>query len=406
MTTTYPGVWNNSELQYEFPMLKKVIIRGNNKQCVIYWQIIVKLYNAQDKLVKPPPQKGYYAVYYSISGDEGGVEKVSSPIYVHQGKQKRDLFEQAVSQANSLYKKKEKNYVQQSLYKPMLSQIYSVKRIKLDKDRWFLQAKIDGVRALFHNGVLYSRELNIFPGKQYITDELSAVVPSDFILDGELYIHHTPLQLINSYARTSDDETKLYYNIFDGFSLSSPELTFEERWNRVKSIIVTSSPYIQLVDTYEIHNITEIDEYLQKYMDDDYEGVILRNNSVPYEIGKRSYSLLKYKKFQTEEFAIIDVVSGTGKYTDYPVFVLSADLREKKTRWDEKDWEESSQRTFSAIYSCGDLEEGKKLYKELVKNNKKLFYEKYFLAPATVKFLSYTKDLIPRHPILIALLVV
>ena len=404
--SVYPGSWNNSKLCYEFPVLRKTITRGS-KQCVIYWQIIVELYDGQNKKIKsPPPREKDYAILYTIFGDEGGVEKISEPTYVYEGKQKRNLFEQALNQANSIYKKQEKKYLPQALYKPMLSQTYSQSRIKLNKDKWYLQVKIDGVRALFHNGILYSRELNIFPGKKYILDSLQNMnIPLDFVLDGELYKHGMPLQEINSNARTSHDTVKLCYNIFDGFSLSKPKLSFEERWSVVKSLIKENSN-IKLVDTYRINTIPEIEEYLEKYLDDEYEGVILRNNSTPYESGKRSYGLLKYKKYLTEEFAIIDVRSGIGKYTDYPIFVLSADLKDRKTYWSQKEWEDCSQRTFDALYACGNIEEGKKLYRELILDNKKLFYKKYYLTPATVKFFSYTKENIPRHAHVISLLAI
>ena len=49
-------------------------------------------------------------------------------------------------------------------------------------------------------------------------------------------------------------------------------------------------------------------ETFSKFITQGYEGIMLRNLNMPYEFGKRSKNLLKYKEFFTEEFEIIDIV--------------------------------------------------------------------------------------------------
>ena len=64
-------------------------------------------------------------------------------------------------------------------------------------------------------------------------------------------------------------------------------------------------------------------EYHDKYVSEGYEGLIIRHTNAPYELNKRSKKLLKFKKFITEEFEIIDVISATGKDRNTAIFVCN-----------------------------------------------------------------------------------
>ena len=54
----------------------------------------------------------------------------------------------------------------------------------------------------------------------------------------------------------------------------------------------------------------EVQNKLEYYLDKGYEGAIVRLNK-PYE-NKRTNSLLKVKKFEDEEFVIVDIEEGRG----------------------------------------------------------------------------------------------
>jgi DNA ligase-1 len=72
--------------------------------------------------------------------------------------------------------------------------------------------------------------------------------------------------------------------------------------------------YVKLVPTFKLDNEQEVNNQLYKYLEQNYEGQILRLDGL-YE-NKRSKSLLKHKEFQTEEFNIISVTEGVGKLTN------------------------------------------------------------------------------------------
>jgi DNA ligase-1 len=56
-----------------------------------------------------------------------------------------------------------------------------------------------------------------------------------------------------------------------------------------------------------------------------YEGTMIRNPSMEYEIGKRSYSLLKLKDFVDAEYRIVDVIDGDGSDKGLAIFILETD---------------------------------------------------------------------------------
>jgi ATP-dependent DNA ligase len=53
-----------------------------------------------------------------------------------------------------------------------------------------------------------------------------------------------------------------------------------------------------------------------------YEGTMIRIPSMKYEIGKRSYSLLKLKDFVDAEYNIFDIIDGNGSDGGLAIFVL------------------------------------------------------------------------------------
>jgi hypothetical protein len=58
-----------------------------------------------------------------------------------------------------------------------------------------------------------------------------------------------------------------------------------------------------------------------------YEGSIIRSADGRYEIGHRSYSLLKLKDFQDAEFKVVGVEHGKGSFEDKAILVLGSKAR-------------------------------------------------------------------------------
>ena len=70
------------------------------------------------------------------------------------------------------------------------------------------------------------------------------------------------------------------------------------------------SPKFVFVKTKKIKNEEELDACYDEFLEEGYEGQMIRTNSL-YEF-KRTAALLKRKEFITEEFELVDVLEGKG----------------------------------------------------------------------------------------------
>lgn len=65
---------------------------------------------------------------------------------------------------------------------------------------------------------------------------------------------------------------------------------------------------LKLLETNIIVSEKELNQYHKKFLSQGYEGSIIRHGNKPYEVDKRSDSLLKYKSFQDIAAIIIDIL--------------------------------------------------------------------------------------------------
>jgi DNA ligase-1 len=73
-------------------------------------------------------------------------------------------------------------------------------------------------------------------------------------------------------------------------------------------------PGVKLVPTVMLNNEDEVSAQYEKYIDEGFEGQMLRTIEGKYE-SKRSKTLLKHKSFIDEEYIIIDLEEGGGNKT-------------------------------------------------------------------------------------------
>ena len=111
------------------------------------------------------------------------------------------------------------------------------------------------------------------------------------------------------------------------------------------------------------------------FVRDGHEGIMIREASSVYEIGKRSNYLLKYKAFQTEEYTIVDVKEGSGREKGTAIWVCKVGDQHFSVRPE------------------GTLEVRRKFLEEK---------DKYIGKPLTVRFQNLTALGIPRFPVGVA----
>lgn len=225
----------------------------------------------------------------------------------------------------------EPNTDAQGNVKPMLACGYREDKVELPT---FLQPKYDGVRCLAirtPEGVgLFSRG-----GKPYfaseIEKELLEVMQPGQILDGELYSHKelTFQEIISAVKDRKDGNEflpKIQYFVYD---MPDVDAAFRERWfdlcellrgKKLKKIVLSQiSQVMQIADIMKKHD---------EWVDDGYEGLMIRNKRGRYEFGNRSNDLIKYKVMKDSEFEIVDVLEATGRDKGTAVFVCMATLKD------------------------------------------------------------------------------
>jgi DNA ligase-1 len=284
-------------------------------------------------------------------------------------------YEQAISEAKSKYKDKMKggdyklnldNENTEKVYLPMLAQEYKKHAHKV-KFPCYVQPKLDGYRGIYHDEKIYSRRAQEFQVVKHITEQLKGV---PYILDGELYNHQELtfqelgiLKKKNLKENSIDTKIleRIQYYVYD---IIDENLSFEERYK-----ILSTIKNVVIVPSYICKTKEDIEKYHQLFLEQGYEGSIIRNKDAKYELNKRSYNLLKYKEFDDSEFEIINF---TRENEGMVVWICKTS--------DGKEFR---------VQSKGTKEERKELYKH---------GKEYIGKQLSVQYFGLTNDGIPRFP--------
>lgn len=301
-------------------------------------------------------------------GKEGGKMTVKNE-HITEGKQGRNVGEQAVLEANARIKKQlDKNYrenkddLQEIDILAMLAADYRKQGHRIEYP-CYGSVKYDGVRALAkkRNGVV---TIESRTSQAYDLPHLQAILTIHMqdgdIWDGEVYKHGYELQDIVSAVKRTDTQgeidkaqrkyekavgdekieeayaalveaksihelrPQLEFHIFDVVS----DKTFKERVEELDTLcgIPVVSPLIQITQYLWIADEEDMKAKHKEAVAQGYEGIMLRNFKGLYESGKRSADLQKYKEFLDSEFLILDIIpdkQGNG------IFIVQNDLNEE-----------------------------------------------------------------------------
>lgn len=192
--------------------------------------------------------------------------------------------------------------------------IKSIKKILINEDRYNLEVQDNAnyfannilvhncrcVATKTNNSIsLKSRQGKEFVGLNHIREELLLKMQDGESWDGELYNDDLTFQNIISLVKKDQHESiKIEYHIYDVIS----DKTFKERFDGI-----SEGKYVKIVDTYDVGSHDEIGQYHLKFVEEGYEGAIIRVGDCPYKAGHRSNKLLKLKNWDDDEFEIVGV---------------------------------------------------------------------------------------------------
>ena len=245
---------------------------------------------------------------------------------------------------------------------PMLANKWEDRK-KYISQPFYVQPKLDGVRLLVSKDGGISRTGKVVPG----TEILGKGLEEGQYVDGEAFDPNLNFEELTSTFKT--DPLKLKFHVFDFFDLKKLDMTFEERWEKVKSL---KNSHYEYVETTLVMLREHVPMVHKKHVEEGHEGTMIREASSVYEVGQRSNYLLKFKDFQTEEYPIVDVKEGTGREKGTAIWVCKV-----------------GEQHFSARPE-GTLEVRKKFLEEK---------DKYIGKQLTVRFQNLTALGVPRFPI-------
>jgi len=234
--------------------------------------------------------------------------------------------QQAEAETEALYRKRKEvgyfeniNECDNSVYfQPMLAKDWNDEKHKV-KFPIYSQPKLDGIRCIVKKDGMWSRNGKLIIAAPHIFEILKPLfeINPSLIFDGELYADkfandfNKICSLIKKTKPTSDDllesQISIQYHIYD---LPSYNVVFTERYKHLSKILKNYNPSIVVVKTDQVDNMNDLSGYYEDYINEGYEGQILRVDK-EYQ-NKRSKYLLKHKTFVDEEYTILDVEEGFG----------------------------------------------------------------------------------------------
>jgi DNA ligase-1 len=352
----------------------------------------------------------------TFHGEKEG-KKVKHSRDIDEGKAKRTALEQAIQEA----KKKWDNKKDKELYvehidinstsgeaipaktvtvRPMLANTFSFdlydpsKKSRAFKIGFpaYVQRKYDGIRCIAYikdgNVILESRKGIPFQNFTHLKEQLKTLflhLSPDFYFDGELYTNALDFEIISGLIRLSEKKctpedtiqiNKIEYHIYDFVDLNKPTMIYKDRLEFLNKFLSKNGKKCNLckqVETIQIEKLEDVKTYHDKFVQEGYEGIMVRDQNGPYEVNKRSKYLQKFKEFMEEEFKIIGFHEGSGD--EKGAIIWDCDTKNK---------------TPFAVRPKGTFESRKKLFNEASKHIGKLL---------TVIFQEYSADEVPRFPV-------
>ncbi len=207
------------------------------------------------------------------------------------------------------------------MIEPMLAQLKS-DEINLSED-WLIEPKYDGERIIAQREgekiTLWTRrDIQVsykFP--EIIAALKRNIKGENWILDGELTVSGGFRELLK---RNVEDKFKISilsrkipatYHIFDILEWDSKEVREMPLIER-KSLLLKAVNLDEFIDLVNFQDANDVKKQLDSYLNQGFEGVVLKKTYSHYEPGKRSGQWLKIKKQDTIDVHVVGATKSTG----------------------------------------------------------------------------------------------
>ena len=192
-------------------------------------------------------------------------------------------------------------------FKPMLSGKADLDNIKFPV---LASPKLDGVRVIVNDGVVYSRNFKRIPN-----DHVQALFGRKECegFDGELIVgpatSDTVFQSTTSGVMTGSGKPDVVFHVFDDTSIND---NFENRYYQLDRRVKKKCRGIKVALVSHIHitNLKDLLDFEEECVAQGYEGIMIRDPHGKYKHGRsttKEGGLLKVKRFEDDEAVVIGV---------------------------------------------------------------------------------------------------
>jgi DNA ligase 1 len=213
---------------------------------------------------------------------------------------------------------------------PQLAKTYNPDKFTWEHP-WVVEPKFDGLRCIViaeFRGTQgdryitpYSRNGKPLWNMGRIIDEVETNSPkmSEFVLDGEVYTKdwNLSMSIVKRSTQTHPDQDQLRYHVWDCLTLDEWRAGKSSVSNHVRKrrlLPWNEGKYVQMVWAHLVGSKEQLQNVYLEFLEQGYEGAILKNPDGIYECGRRSPNWLKIKPWTDADLTVVESYPGEGKH--------------------------------------------------------------------------------------------
>lgn len=186
------------------------------------------------------------------------------------------------------------------VFRPMLATDADISKLRYPL---LASPKLDGIRAVVRDGVVYSRSNKPIPNK-YVQELFGHLEH----FDGELIVgnpcsktvYRDTVSVVMAHDKPATDVSFYVFDHIESLAAS---------YNRRREELIASYDKLDVFvhDQFQVNDLLELNIYENQCLEDGYEGLILRDPNAPYKCGRSTMKegyLLKLKQFVDAEATV------------------------------------------------------------------------------------------------------
>ena len=181
-----------------------------------------------------------------------------------------------------------------------------------DVQEYLVSEKFDGVRAIWRNRTLMTRQGNMINAPAWFTEQLP-----DMWLDGELWIARNTFEevasIVSKFTPVSNEWKRVKYMVFDAPNFEDKFTIRSKHYTAVvKALNLSHVLPVEQLTLATNHQLTQL---LMDITQNGAEGLMLHRANGNFQSG-RSNNILKLKPYMDSEALVLAHIKGKGKYSD------------------------------------------------------------------------------------------